>query len=192
MFNNEIQLWHAVIAAINHKVKDGAVHSRIAVTGVLDVKLAEELGIKSLAFANNGTPKEGFTKLELSTSCQAFRAVFEAEGLRQTFEITGDSADNFLVERIAEGVLRIKFRLNYHGDPHQALAYVLAVGSAESELKVVPLQQELDAAGESELTVKATREDGSSEEFSIPKDTVRKALAAKKKHGSSRSRQAVN
>lgn len=194
MFNNQIEIWHTQIAALNHKVKDGTVHSRLLVAGVLDTKLAEDLGIKNLVFANNGTPKEGFSKLELSTNCHAFRAVFEAEGLRQTFEITGDNTDNFLVERVTDekhGSFRLKFRLNYHGDPHQALAYVLAVGSAESSLKVVPLQQELDASDATDLSVRATREDGSTEEFSIPKETVRKALGAKKKHASRSGRSAA-
>ena len=79
MFSKPIEIWDAVITAIHHNVEDGAVQSRILVTGTLNPDLADELGTKTLVFASNGTPKGGFSKLELDTGCAAFRAVFEAD-----------------------------------------------------------------------------------------------------------------
>jgi hypothetical protein len=183
MFSEPIEIWDATIAAINHKVTDGVMASRILVSGTLNPALAKELEIKTLVFLPNDAPKDGFTKLELSTGCQAFRAVFEADpALKQSFEINGDSTNNYVVERQAEGVLRLKLRLNYHGDPHQALAFVLAVGSGASMLKIVPLQRELDAAQESEVSVKVKHADGTVHETPVPKETVRATLAASQRH----------
>ncbi len=171
MFSKPIEIWDAVITAIHHKVEDGAVQSRILVTGTLNPDLADELGTRTLVFASNGTPKGGFSKLELDTGCAAFRAVFEADpSLKQSFElISGDSTDRYIVERGAEGVLRLKLRLNYHGDPHEVLAYVGVVGSGESMLKIVPLQTTIDNA-------KASKEDDKEEAPPVPKETVRQAM----------------
>jgi hypothetical protein len=182
MFSEPIAIWDAAITAISHKLKDGVLTSHIIVTGTLNEDLAEELDVESLVFAANGAPKQGFEKLELSTGCQAFRAVFEADpALKQSIEITGDSTDNYLVERTSEGALRLKCRLNYHGDPHQVLAYVLAVGSGESHLKIVPLQTELETAQESEVSIKVRRPDGTVHEEPVAKETVRQALGASRK-----------
>ena len=41
-----IEIWDAVITAIHHKIEDGAVQSRILVTGTLNPDLADELGTK--------------------------------------------------------------------------------------------------------------------------------------------------
>ena len=97
--------------------------------------------------------------------------MFEADpSLKQSFElISGDSTDRYVVERGAEGVLRLKLRLNYHGDPHEVLAYVGVVGSGESMLKIVPLQTTIDNA-------KASKEDDKEEAPPVPKETVRQAM----------------
>ena len=154
MFAEPIEVWDAVITAVSHKIKDGLVSSRILFTGTLNEDLADALGAKTLVFTSNGTPKEGFSKLELSTGCAACRALFEADpALKQSFELNGDSSDNYVIERQAEGVLRLKARLNYHGDPYQVLGYVLAVGSGESVLKITPLQTELEAEEDTKVEI---------------------------------------
>lgn len=193
-FSEPIEVGDAVITAINHKLKDGSVISRILVKGTLSQSLASQLGIGGLAFLANGAPKEGFARLELSTGCQAFRAVLESDpALKQSIEITGDSSDKYLVERGAEGVLRLKFRLNYTGgDPHQALAYVMAVGSGESLLRVIPLQQELDLNQESDVSLTVKRANGETFSQPIPKETVREAFAATRKKTVKASRSAPN
>lgn len=147
MYSTEVEISDAVITAIHHKIADDKVQTRITVTGMLLPDLAERLSARDLIFAGNGTPKGGFSSLSLDTGCAAFRAVFEADpALRQSFELTsGDSTDQYTVARLAEGVMQLKLRLNYHGDPHQALAYVMAIGSGQSKLRIVPLQTEMPA-----------------------------------------------
>jgi hypothetical protein len=146
MFSKPIEVWDAQITSVHLKTEDSKVQTRIMVTGSLDADLAEDLGARHVLFSDNGTPKQGYSKLQLDTRCQSFRAVFEADpALKQSFEIlAGDSTDRYIVERQADGVLQLKLRLNYHGDPHHALAYIMAVGDSQSILKIVPLQQELD------------------------------------------------
>jgi hypothetical protein len=145
MYSEQLVLRDAVIDSTHHKTQEGKVQTRIQVHGSLNQEVADVLGIKSLVFAHNGTPKDGFSTLQLDTGCAPFRAVFEADpALKQSFEITsGDSTDRFVLER-QEGGLKLKMRLNYHGDPHAALAYTVAVGNFESKLKIVPLQSTLD------------------------------------------------
>jgi hypothetical protein len=119
MYSNEIEIPKAVITAIHHKVEDDKVQTRITVTGTLLPDLAERLGARDLIFAENGTPKGGFSSLALDTGCAAFRAI-------------------------------LKLRLNYHGDPHRAVAYVMAIGNGDSRLRIVPLQTEIPAKDEPE------------------------------------------
>jgi hypothetical protein len=152
MYSNEIEIPKAVITAIHHKVEDDKVQTRITVTGTLLPDLAERLGARDLIFAENGTPKGGFSSLALDTGCAAFRAIFEADpALKQSFELTsGDSTDQYTVTRLAECVMQLKLRLNYHGDPHRAVAYVMAIGNGDSRLRIVPLQTEIPAKDEPE------------------------------------------
>jgi hypothetical protein len=146
MFSEQVTFRDAVIDSIHCKTQDGKVQSRILAHVSLSQEAAEVLGVKSLVFAENGTPKEGFHSLALDTGCAAFRALFEHPELKQSFEIaTGDSTDSYVVQRMEEGRLKLKLRLNYHGDPHPAIAFINSVGNAESRLKIIPLQGELSA-----------------------------------------------
>jgi hypothetical protein len=192
MYSQPVEISDAVITAISHKMKDGSLVCRILVVGELSWRLAAELDVRGLVFLENGAPKQGFAKLELSTGCAAFRAVFEADpALKQSFEITGDSSDKYVIERGAEDVLRLKFRLNYSGgDPHKALAYMLAVGDSASLVRIIPLQQELDLAQESDVSV-VVKHDGKTFEQPIPKETVRQAFAASRRDEKEAARQSL-
>ena len=145
MFSKPIEIWDVIIPSISHKNRDGTVMTRISVTGTLNPALAKELGIEDLIFHKNGTPKGGFSSLALDTGCAAFRATIEAEQLKQQFElVSGDSTDSYVVQRMDEGVMQLRLRLNYHGDPHLPVAFVKAVGNAEAILRITPLQSEID------------------------------------------------
>jgi hypothetical protein len=153
MYTEPLQLWDAVITAISHRIKDGLVTTRIMVTATLNQDTGNQLDVGSLVFNENGTPKAGFP-LDLSTGCAAFRALFEADpALKQSFELTGDATDNYVIERGTEGAMQLDLRLNHHGDPHAALAYVLAIGNGESFLTITPLQESLKAEDETTVTL---------------------------------------
>ena len=196
MYSEPITLRDAVIDSIHLKTEDGKVQSRIQVHGSLNQEVADILGAKSLLFATNGTPKEGYSVIQLKTGCAAHRATFQAdEALKQSFEIlSGDSSDRYIVERQAEGLLMLKLRLNYHGDPHQALAYVMAVGNSESLLKIVPLQSEMavdeeDEKGEDEVEERPKKNDEylSDELPFAPVETVRQELIGHRRAGKKRA-----
>lgn len=136
--------WKAVqITGLAHRIKEGILLHRLAVSGLLTRELATDLGCQDLVFLENGSPKRGFTKFDLDVECGAFRAFFEADpSLQQRFELTGDSCDSFVVKRTENGVFQLSWRMNYHGNPHPTLAYLEAVGGADSALQIVPLDQQ--------------------------------------------------
>jgi hypothetical protein len=152
MYSEQITIARAVITAIHLKVEDSKIQTRIIASGAMSPELAQQIGARSLIYAENGTPKGGYTAAKLDTGCAAFRAVFEADpALKQSFELlSGDSTDSYVVTREADGALKLKFRLNYHGDPHQAIAFVQMVGNAECSLKITPLQTEIPANAKDE------------------------------------------
>ena len=160
MYSEPITIRDFITRSIHIKSADGKCQTRVQGDGTLTQEVAETLGAKSLVFAPNGTPKEGFSSLQLDTGCGAFRAVFQADpALKQSFEVpSGDSSDQYTVERQEEGLLKLKLRLNYHGDPHQAVAYLAAVGNAESLLKIVPLQSEINTEADEEDNEEAEKD----------------------------------
>ncbi len=144
MLDKPITLKAVQITALAHRLKEGILLHRLAVSGLLTRELAADLGCQDLVFLENGTPKRGFTKFDLDVECGAYRASFEADpDLKQRFEITGDSCETFVVKRTETGSFLLSWRMNYHGDPHPALAYLEAVGGADSALQIVPLEQQL-------------------------------------------------
>ena len=133
----------AQIHSINHKLKDGRLSHSILISGALDENLARELGCEELVYLKNGTPRQGFPQLPLDVSCGAFRVRFEADpDLHQQFEIAGDTCDRFLVKRNENGSLQLRLRLNFHGDPHPALAYAEVVGNGRSTLSLTIVEQQ--------------------------------------------------
>jgi hypothetical protein len=178
MFTDSIELWGAQVSAISHKIKDGLTTSKLVVTSMLDPDLARKLGCFDVCFLPNEAPRSSFTKMELDNGCAAFRATFEPDpALKHSMEITGDTVDGLTVKSSKDG-LRIYLKLCFHSDPHIPIAYVLAVGSAEAFVKIHPLQQELDAAEGSEVSIKVRRPDGTVYEEPVAKETVRQALGA--------------
>lgn len=169
MYSSEVEIPNAVITAIHYKIEDDKIQTRISVTGTLLPDLAEHFGARNLIFADNGTPKGGFLALSLDTGCAAFRAIFEADpALKQSFELSsGDSTDQYTVKRLAEGVMQLRLRLNYHGEPHQVLAYAAAIGNGKSRLRIIPLQTEMPA------TAEADHEDEDQERLFDPEMTQR-------------------
>jgi hypothetical protein len=144
MSKESLLIRQAQILSISHKLKDGRLSHSLAISGTLDPALARELGCEELVFLHNGAPRQGFPQLPLDTACGAFRATFEADpALRQEFEMTGDTCDRFLVKRSQTGSLLLNLRLNWHGDPHPALAYVAVVGSAASTVSLTLLEQQV-------------------------------------------------
>lgn len=142
MMDKTITLKAVQIGAIAHRLKEGTLLHRLSVSGLLTREFAGDLGCQDLIFLENGAPKQGFTKFDLDVECGVFRASFEADpDLKQRFEMTGDSCDSFVVKRTDNGLFQLSWRMNYHGDPHPALAYLEAVGGADSALKIVPLEQ---------------------------------------------------
>ncbi len=136
--------WKAVqITAVAHRLKDGILLHRLSVSGLLTQELAADLGCQDLVFLENGAPKQGFTKFDLDVECGAFRANFEADpDLKQRFELTGESCEGFVIKRTETGAFVLSWRMNYHGDPHPALAYLEAVGGGDSALRIIPLEQQ--------------------------------------------------
>ncbi len=143
MLDKPIALKAVQITALAPRLKEGVLLHRLAVTGLLTRDLASDLGCQDLVFLENGSPKQGFSKFDLDVECGAFRATFEADpDLKQRFELTGDSCEGFVVKRTEDGLFQLSWRMNYHGDPHPALAYLEAVGGAGSALQIVPLEQQ--------------------------------------------------
>ena len=143
MLDKPITLKAVQITALAHRLKEGVLLHRLAVTGLLTRELASELGCQDLVFLENGAPKQGFTKFDLDVECGAFRATFEADpDLKQHFELIGDACESFVVKRNEAGSFQLSWRMNYHGDPHPALAYLEAVGGGDSALRIVPLEQQ--------------------------------------------------
>ena len=143
MLNKPITLKALRITTLAHRLKEGMLLHRLALTGLLTRELAVDLGCQDLVFLENGAPKQGFTKFDLDVECGAFRASFEADSdLKQRFELTGDSCESFVVKRTETGSFLLSWRMNYHSDPHPALAYLEAVGGADSGLQIVPLEQQ--------------------------------------------------
>ena len=143
MFDKAITFKAVQITAVAHRLKEGILLHKLSVSGLLTRELATELGCEDLIFLDTGAPKQGFTKFELDVECGAFRASFEADpDLKQRFEVTGDACESFVVKRTENGVFQLSWRMNYHGDPHPALAYLEAVGSGDSALQIVPLEQQ--------------------------------------------------
>jgi hypothetical protein len=143
VLDKPITLRAVQITALAHRLKEGILLHRLSVSGLLTRELAAELGCQDLVFLDNGTPKHGFTKFDLDVECGAFRASFEADpDLKQRFELTGDSCESFVVKRTDNGLFQLSWRMNYHGDPHPALAYLEAVGGGDAALRIVPLDQQ--------------------------------------------------
>ncbi len=143
MLDKPISLEAVQITALAHRLKEGMLLHRLAVTGLLTRELAADLGCQDLVFLENGTPKQGFSKFDLDVECGAFRATFEADpDLKQRFELTGDSCEDFVVKRTDDGSFQLSWRMNYRGDPRPALAYLEAVGGGGSALQIVPLEQQ--------------------------------------------------
>jgi hypothetical protein len=183
MFSEAVEVWDATISAIQHRIKDGTVSTRLMVAGELNESLADRLGCKDLCYAKNGTPKGGFSSVELDTGCQSCRVMFEPDpALKQQLELNIDQADNFLVERNGDGKFRLKLRLHCMGEPFAALGYVLAVGTSPAVLTITPLQQELAAADGSSVEIHVLGKDGSRHIEPVAKETVRAALGAASKH----------
>ena len=168
MFAKEILMGGTVISSIHHKIQDDKMQTRISCSGTLNPILAAKLGAQDLVFAKNGTPKGGFSSLALDTGCAAFRALFQPDAaLKHSFElVSGDSTDRYVIKRQEGGVLKLELRLNYHGNPHEAIAYALAVGGAEAELKIVPLQSEIDTTKSGDEQGDEDTEDGDDEDDS--------------------------
>ena len=143
LLDKPITLKAVQISALAHRLKEGTLLHRVSVSGLLTREPATELGCQDLVFLDNGAPRQGFIKFDLDVECGAFRAFFEADPeLKQRFELAGASCDSFVVKRTDNGLLQLSWRMNYHGDPHPALAYLEAVGGADSALRIVPLEQQ--------------------------------------------------
>ena len=143
MLDKPITLKAVQITALAHRLKEGILLHRLAVSGLLTRELAADLGCRDLVFLEKGAPKQGFKKFDLDVECGAYHASFEADpDLKQRFELTGDSCESFVVKRTEAGSFLLSWRMNYHGDPHPALAYLEAVGGADSALQIVPLEQQ--------------------------------------------------
>ena len=143
MLDKPITLKAVQITALAHRLKEGMLLHRLAVTGLLTRELAADLGCQDLVFLENGSPKQGFSKFDLDVECGAFRATFEADpDLKQRFELTGDSCERFVVKRTESGLFQLSWRMNYHGDPHPALVYLETVGGGDSALQIVSLEQQ--------------------------------------------------
>lgn len=181
VIDKPIELYDAHIHAITHKIKDGAISSKLSCVASINTDLAEKLGCKSILY-ENGVSRDGFSSVELDVMVPVFRAVFECDGLKQTLHINGDQGDGFLVESTKDG-LRLKFKLGHHGDPLTALSYLMAVGTAQGVCKITPLQETLDLADSATATLEITGKDGSKSSTVIPPEMMQQALLKAKTKG---------
>lgn len=182
-FTEELQLSSTQISKIDLKMKDGgAIQSRLQIKTILTPELAQQLGCHDIVFGENDTPREGFTDVALDGGCAAFRALFEVTGLTQTLELNGDSVTDVEIDKVRDGLLRMRLRLNVTGDPMQLINYWMQVGEAYGHCKVSPLAQEL-AAVESidKAQLLLTGHDGATQSVDVPKDVFRNAMAASKR-----------
>ena len=173
-----IELYAAHITAITHKVKDGAVSSKLSCVAGLTTDLAKELGCYSILY-ENGVSRDGFTSVELDVMVPVFSAVFECDGLKQTLQINGDTVDSFLVETTKDG-LRLKFKMSHHGSPFEALSYLMQVGTAQGVCKITPLQETLDLANGTTAKLEITDSAGNKTSTVIPAEMMQQALVSAK------------
>jgi len=137
------------IAGLSYLLKEGLVSSRVTVMTRLIPALASALGCSELLFLDNGTPKEGFARLDLDTYCEQYHATFEcaAPELRQEFTIEGEVCDGFCVDRTENNDFRLRFRLHHTGNLHGPLAFVEQIGTASSVVHLTPKQTRLFTVG---------------------------------------------
>ena len=133
------------IAALSYSLKDGLVSSTVTVRSVLTPELAASLGCQEMLFLDDGTPKDGFAKLELDTCCEQYRAEFRCTDpeIKQGFTIEGQACDRFCVTRTDSNVFDIRFRLHHTTNLHGPLAFVEQTGAALIVVRLVPKQGQL-------------------------------------------------
>jgi len=133
------------IAGLSYLLKEGLVSSRVTAVTRLVPALASALGCSELLFLDNGTPKEGFARLDLDTYCEQYRVRFEcaAPELREGFTIEGEVCDGFCVDRTENNDFRLRFRLHHTRNLHGPLAFVEQIGTASSVVHLTPKQARL-------------------------------------------------
>lgn len=178
MFTEVLEAWDASIRGVTIKMNDGSFQIRIKVQAQFTPDLAVILGCRDSMFLENGAPREGIVEADLDGGCAAFQGILTVDGLKQEFQMNGDSISDLTVKRSGKDGLRLEMRLNYTGEPLTFIAYWKEVGAAAGVCKIRPLQKELEAADDvkAELTIIDPR--GNRTTVAVPNDTLRHAVMA--------------
>lgn len=179
-FTEEVEIWEAEIGAVSLKMKDGVITSRIQIKGRFTPELAQAFGCEDVVYTAKNIARDAFSEVVLDGGCPAFRALLEVQGLQQTIELNGDSVTDISIDRVSDGLLRVKLRLNCSGDPLSLVNYWMLVGGAQGICKISPLQQELAAADDAKVEIHVTKADGTKHIEPVDKRTIRSAMAASK------------
>jgi hypothetical protein len=137
----------ARITAVEHKIANGGVSSRIKVTGKFTAKVATALNARWLLFDKQQLVKDGFDSVELKAEMLNIRMRFEIPKLGRPIELTSERADRFRVMRRESkkksAALVLQFRVHHAGSPFELLEHMISVGGAEGTITVESLQRDL-------------------------------------------------
>ena len=136
------------ITAVEHKLGNGGVSSRIKVAAVFTAKVAQALNAKWVLFDKEQLVKDGFKSVELDAEVKNIGIRFEVPKLGGALDLTSESATNFKVLRMGDGKkkakkLMVQFRIQHAGSPFELLEHMIRVGGAEGTLTLTPLQKEM-------------------------------------------------
>lgn len=140
----------ARISAVEHKIANGNVSSRIKVVAKFTAALAEAMEARWVFFDKEQIPKQGYKAIELDYELKNFRLRFHVPKMDEDrLELTSELAQKFKVVRqgnrkkAKKELLVVQFQVMHAGSPFELLEYLLKLGGAEGVMELEPLQREM-------------------------------------------------
>lgn len=139
----------AHISAVEHKIGNGAVTSRIKVTAVFTPEVATAMEARWVLFDRDQVVKNGYKNIELDYELKNLRMTFEVPEMAQSrLQLTSELASGFKVMRRGDGKkkakrLAVQFRIGHAGSPFDLLEYLIRIGGAVGRMELTALQQEM-------------------------------------------------
>lgn len=139
----------ARINAIEHKIANGNVSSRIKCSAQFTTKNATSMEARWVMFDRDELAKSGYKAIELDYEMKNLRLRFAVPEMKEhELDLTCELAAAFKVFRQGDGKkkpkkLMVQFKLETNGSPFELLEYMIKIGGAEGKLELEPLQKEL-------------------------------------------------
>jgi hypothetical protein len=144
--NNATEFDRASIGAVEHRIKKGAVSSRVKVVAIATAKIARAIGARWL-LDKDALVKQGFTSVELDYELKNVRVKHAIEKVA-SLEVVADLVTKFKVFRKGDDKkkaarLMVSFVVHTTEPPFTLLEHLMKVGAGEGACTLVPLQAEM-------------------------------------------------